>query len=65
MITDDLNRVGEYPYGGGNSADVWRGVYRDAGVAIKILRVNLRTDLVSLEKVRTQFRSAKQKRGMH
>jgi len=53
MITDDLNRIGEYPYGGGASADVWRGVYRDAGVAIKVLRVNSKVDLVNLEKVRT------------
>jgi len=52
VITDNLNRIGEYPYGGGGSADVWRGVYRDAMVAIKVVRINLKIDLVSLEKVR-------------
>ena len=55
MVTDELNRTGEYPYGGGGSADVWDGVYRDSRVAIKVLRVNSKVDLVSLEKVRTSF----------
>ena len=41
----------QYPYGGGGNADVWRGVYRGSGVAIKVLRVNSR-NLARLEKVR-------------
>ena len=51
-ITDELNRIGEYPYGGGGNADVWRGAYRGSRVAIKALRVNSRVDLTNLERVR-------------
>lgn len=51
-ITDDVRWIGEIPCGGGGNADVWRGVYRGSRVAIKVLRVNLRVDLVSLERVR-------------
>ena len=51
-ITDELSRFGEYPYGGGGNADVWRGVYRGSKVAIKTLRVNSRVDLAGLERVR-------------
>ena len=50
-LTDELRRVGDYPYGGGGSADVWRGTYRGSQVAIKILRANSK-NLASLEKVR-------------
>ena len=50
-ITDELKWIGDYPYGGGGNADVWRGVYRGSGVAIKVLRVNSR-NLARLEKVR-------------
>ena len=49
-ITDELRRIGEYAYGRGGNADVWRGVYRGSGVAIKVLRVDSR-NLASLEKV--------------
>ena len=51
-ITGKLDRTGEYPIGGGRNADVWRGVYRGSQVAIKVLRVNVGTDLVNLERVR-------------
>ena len=51
-ISDELRWIGELPYGGGGSADVWRGAYRGSRVAIKVLRVNSRVDLVSLERVR-------------
>ena len=51
-ISDELRWIGELPYGGGSSADVWRGAYRGSRVAIKVLRVNSRVDLVSLERVR-------------
>ena len=50
-ITDELGRIGDYPYGGGGSADVWRGTYRGSQVAIKVLRANSK-NLASLEKVR-------------
>lgn len=50
-ITDDVRWIGEIPCGGGGNADVWRGVYQGSRVAIKVLRVNLRVDLVSLERV--------------
>ena len=50
-ITDELKWIGDYPYGGGGNADVWRGVYRGSRVAIKVLRVNSR-NLARLEKVR-------------
>lgn len=50
-ITDELSRIGEYPYGGGGNADVWRGAYKGSRVAIKALRVNSRVDLASLERV--------------
>ena len=50
-LTDELRWVGELPYGGGGSADVWRGVYRRSRAAIKVLRVNSKVDLISLERV--------------
>ena len=50
-ITDGLRWIGEYPWGGGGNADVWRGVYRSSKVAIKVLRANSR-DLAGLQKVR-------------
>jgi hypothetical protein len=61
VITDELTRIGEYPSGGGGNADVWRGVYRGSEVAIKVLRINQRVDLVKLERVRpfALFRSTK------
>ena len=49
-ITDELKWIGDYPYGGGGSADVWRGVYQGSGVAIKVLRVNS-GNFARLEKV--------------
>ena len=49
-ITDELKWIGDYPYGGGGNADVWRGVYRGSRVAIKVLRVNSR-NLTRSEKV--------------
>lgn len=50
-ITDELEWSGEYPVYRGGYADVWRGAYRGSGVAIKVLRVNARMDLVNLERV--------------
>ena len=50
-ITDELRWIGDYPYGGGGNADVWRGVYRGSGIAIKVLRVNSK-NLARLERVR-------------
>ena len=50
-ITNELRWIGGYPYGGGGNADVWRGAYRGSRVAIKVLRVNSRVDLVGLERV--------------
>ena len=50
-ITDELRWIGNCAYGGGASADVWRGVYRGSRVAIKVLRVNSK-NLTMLEKVR-------------
>ena len=61
-ITDDVRRIGEIPCGGGGNADVWRGMYRGSRVAIKELRVNLRVDLVSLERVRPFIWIAKEVR---
>lgn len=51
IITDALERTGGFPYRGGGSADVWRGVYRAQGVAIKVLRINSKMDLDNLERV--------------
>jgi hypothetical protein len=51
-ITDELRWVGGRPFGGGGTADVWRGVYQGSEVAIKVLRVSSGEDLASLEKVR-------------
>ena len=51
VITDELKWIGDYPYGGGGNADVWRGVYRGSRVAIKVLRVNSK-NLARLERVR-------------
>ena len=50
-ITDELRQIGEYPRGRGGNADVWCGIYQGSRVAIKVLRVDSRVDLVSLEKV--------------
>lgn len=52
MITDDLSWIGECPYGGGSIADVWRGTHRGTTVAVKVLRVNSKMDLVRLDRVR-------------
>ena len=49
-ITDEVKRIGESPSGCGGNADVWRGVYRDSKVAIKVLRVH--TDFARAERVR-------------
>jgi len=58
--TDELEWIKGLPCGGGGNADVWRGVYRGSTVAIKVLRVNSRVDLVSLERVRPFARIRKQ-----
>ena len=50
-ITDELRWIGDYAYGAGGNADVWRGGYQDTKVAIKVLRVNSK-NLSRLEKVR-------------
>ena len=63
-ITDELSPIGEYPYGKGGNADVWCGVYRGSRVAIKVLRVGPRVDLVDLERVRPfSFGSAQRNCG--
>ena len=51
-ITNELKRTGELPLGSGGNADVWCGLYRGSKVAIKVLRVHSRVDLVSMERVR-------------
>jgi len=50
--TDELRWIEGLPCGGGGNADVWRGVYRESTVAIKVLRVNSRVDFAGLERVR-------------
>jgi hypothetical protein len=44
--------VGDKPVAGGGYADVWRGTFRDAQVAVKRLRVNDRTRLHVFLRVR-------------
>jgi len=51
-ITNELERIGELPFGSGGNADVWSGLYRGSKVAIKVLRVYSMVDLASVEKVR-------------
>ena len=51
-ITDELKRTEELPFRGSCNADVWRGLYQDTKVAIKVLRVHSGLDLVTVERVR-------------
>ena len=50
-MTGELEWGEENLIGRGGKADVWRGVYEGSQVAVKVLRVDLGMELVTLEKV--------------
>ena len=51
VITGELKKIGELPFGGGGYASVWCGVYRGSKVAIKVLHVSA-VDPAGVERVR-------------
>ena len=50
--TNEPKKIEELPSGNGGNADVWCGMYLGSKVAIKVLRVQSRADIASIERVR-------------